>query len=128
MTWVPRSFQRRMALARDGAACRYCGRRVWPRHMVPKDVWLDVGLTFDHFFPRVRSGPSEVWNLFVSCYRCNSAKAHTPPVVDDLDPAKRTRTWRLLPAPAFPQALTRWHAGIARQPWPFEGTALDRTG
>lgn len=99
MTWTPRSYQKRMALVRDGAACRYCGRRVFPKHMLTKEQWLDVGLTFDHFIPRNDGGPTEVWNLFVSCYRDNSEKGH-----DDYGCGSK---WRLLPAPAEPIAVAR---------------------
>lgn len=114
MTWAPRSFQRRMALARDGGACRYCGRRVYPAVMLSKDQWHDVGLTFDHFFPRYHQGPSEVWNLFVSCYRCNAEKRNTPPLQRD--------GWRLLPTPKEPvpvQPPNRRGLIPRPDPWPL---------
>lgn len=97
MPWAPRSYQRRMVLARDGAQCRYCARRVFPKHLVSKEQWLDVGLTYDHFIPRHDRGPSEVWNLFISCYRCNSEKGHDAPGGDS--------KWRILPAPMEPIAI-----------------------
>lgn len=97
MTWAPRSYQRRIVLTRDGAQCRYCARRVYPQHMLTPEQWLDIGLTFDHFIPRHDRGPSEVWNLFISCYRCNADKGHDAPGGDG--------KWQLLPAPLNPIAL-----------------------
>lgn len=102
MTWSPRSYQRRMVLVRDGAQCRYCARRVWPAEMLTRSQWLDVGLTFDHFIPRKDRGPSEVWNLFISCYRCNSEKGHDPP----------EGKWSLLPAPLDPIAVTGYNKPV----------------
>lgn len=66
-------------------------------------------MTFDHFFPRARTGPSEVWNLFIACYRCNAAKRDTEP--------EKMKGWRLLPTPTDPVPITPWHAGIKREPW-----------
>lgn len=62
--------------------------------MVSKAQWHDVGLTFDHFIPRHDGGPTEVWNLFVSCYSCNSEKGH--------DEYGMGSKWRLLPVPSDP--------------------------
>lgn len=89
-----------MVLVRDGAQCRYCARRVYPEPYCSEEQWLDVGLTFDHFIPRHSRGPSEVWNLFISCYRCNSEKGHDPPGGDS--------KWKILPAPRNPIAVTRF--------------------
>lgn len=94
MVWSPRSYQKKMVLVRDGAECRYCARRVFPKHMVSEKLWHDVGLTFDHFIPRHDGGPTEVWNLFVSCYRCNSEKGHGEYGVGS--------KWRILPPPKAP--------------------------
>ena len=99
MTWSPRSYQRRMVLVRDGAQCRYCARRVFPEEYLSKEQWLDIGLTYDHFIPRHDGGPSEVWNLFISCYACNSEKGHS-----DYGLGSK---WRILPVPTEPIALTR---------------------
>lgn len=110
MTWMPRSYQRRMVLARDGAQCRYCARRVYAKHMLSKEQWLDVGLTFDHYIPRYDGGPSEVWNLFISCYRCNSDKGHDPP-----------GKGMLRPAPSDPIALTRPNEPV--RPMDLDATA-----
>lgn len=94
MVWSPRSYQKKMVLVRDGAQCRYCRRRVYPKHLISKSQWHDIGLTFDHFIPRNDGGPTEVWNLFVACYACNSEKGH-----GSYGPESK---WRILPVPKEP--------------------------
>lgn len=99
MVWSPRSYQKKMVLVRDGAQCRYCARRVYPKHLISKAQWLDIGLTFDHFIPRNDGGPTEVWNLFVSCYRCNSEKGHDEPGGGG--------KWSLRPVPKDPISIAK---------------------
>lgn len=50
-------------LARDGFACRYCGR------CAP-----EVRLHVDHVHPRSRGGSDELDNLVTACERCNLGK------------------------------------------------------
>lgn len=60
---IPRAV-RRMVYARDGYACRYCGRK--RGHA--------VRLELDHFYPRARGGTDDPANLVTACRACNRAK------------------------------------------------------
>jgi hypothetical protein len=53
-------------MARDGAACVWCGRR------------FDrlIRATTDHLIPRVKGGPSWLENELAACSRCNRARGH----------------------------------------------------
>lgn len=56
---------RQIVLARDGRACRQCGRDSFPE--------------IDHIWPILHGGTSEIENLQVLCRRCNRKKwAHLP--------------------------------------------------
>ena len=50
--------------ARDGFACRYCGRQA-----------DDVALVIDHMIPVAQDGTNETENLITSCVDCNQGKA-----------------------------------------------------
>ena len=54
-------------VARDGAACVWCGRRPWPRD-----------LTLEHVLPRSRGGHASPENLTPACRRCNRARRSRP--------------------------------------------------
>ena len=60
---IPRAV-RQMVYARDGYACRYCGRK--RGHA--------VRLELDHFHPRARGGSDDPDNLVTACRACNRAK------------------------------------------------------
>jgi hypothetical protein len=60
---IPRSVRQRI-YARDGYACRYCGRR--RGHA--------VRLELDHFYPFALGGSDRPDNLVTSCHTCNRAK------------------------------------------------------
>ncbi|GAA0261822.1 hypothetical protein GCM10009539_54360 [Cryptosporangium japonicum] len=53
-------------MARDGAACVWCGRE-FGRLVRP---------TTDHLVPRVKGGPSWLENEVAACGRCNRARGH----------------------------------------------------
>ncbi|GAA3398222.1 hypothetical protein GCM10020369_81070 [Cryptosporangium minutisporangium] len=53
-------------IARDGAACVWCGRAFGRL----------VRATTDHLVPRVRGGPSWLENEVAACGRCNRARGH----------------------------------------------------
>lgn len=55
---------RALVIARDGRACRYCGRVLGPR----------ARLHVDHVLPVSRGGSDEPENLVVACERCNVRK------------------------------------------------------
>lgn len=62
---VPISRELRDAvLARDGHACRYCGRRA-------------AHLSIDHVYPVARGGETTLDNLVAACDQCNSRKHAT---------------------------------------------------
>jgi 5-methylcytosine-specific restriction endonuclease McrA len=64
--------RQRMAivLARDGAACVWCGR--------PLEVGL-VAATTEHLVPRIKGGPSWIENELAACRRCNGERGHRTP-------------------------------------------------
>ncbi len=62
---IPSALRQRI-YARDGATCRYCGRR-----------GRGVRLELDHVFPVARGGRDEIGNLVTSCRECNRAKGAT---------------------------------------------------
>ncbi|WP_170323977.1 HNH endonuclease [Cryptosporangium phraense] len=53
-------------MARDGAACVWCGR----------EFGRLVRATTDHVVPRVKGGPSWLENEVAACSRCNRARGH----------------------------------------------------
>jgi len=59
-TPIPREL-RDAVLARDGHACRYCGRRA-------------AHLSIDHVYPVARGGETTLDNLVAACDQCNSRK------------------------------------------------------
>jgi hypothetical protein len=69
------------ALARDGATCIWCARRLGT--LVPP--------TTEHVVPRVKGGPSWQENEVAACRRCNAARGHLGPV-DWLEECRR-RGW-----------------------------------
>lgn len=73
---APSPEVRAAVLARDGHACRYCGR--------------GGRLAIDHVIPFSRGGTSDASNLVAACKSCNSRKK-------DRTPAE-ARMW-LRPAP-----------------------------
>jgi 5-methylcytosine-specific restriction endonuclease McrA len=50
-------------LERDGTACVWCGRELWPSD-----------LTLEHLLPRSRRGHTTAENLAIACRRCNRAR------------------------------------------------------
>jgi len=56
-------------LARDGAACFWCGREFDPL----------VVATTDHLVPRIKGGPSWLENEVAACRRCNGDRGHRSP-------------------------------------------------
>lgn len=78
-------------LRRDGAACRYCGHRVYQD--VP-ETWSNR-LTMDHLWCNSEDGSNGMHNLVVSCRRCNKRKGSDDPV----------GKWLPLPPPEDPPAL-----------------------
>jgi len=52
---------RQAVIKRDGETCRYCGVQTSSIHI-------------DHIFPLSRGGTNDLWNLTVSCSRCNISK------------------------------------------------------
>lgn len=52
---------RQTVIKRDGETCRYCGEKTSSIHI-------------DHIFPLSRGGTNDLWNLTVSCSRCNISK------------------------------------------------------
>ena len=59
-----------IVLARDGAACVWCGR--------PLEVGLVVATT-EHLVPRIKGGPSWIENELAACRRCNGERGHRTP-------------------------------------------------
>jgi hypothetical protein len=59
-----------LVLARDGAACVWCGR--------PLEVGL-VTATTEHLVPRIKGGPSWIENELAACRRCNGERGHRTP-------------------------------------------------
>jgi 5-methylcytosine-specific restriction endonuclease McrA len=59
-----------IVLARDGAACVWCGR--------PLGVGL-VAATTEHLVPRIKGGPSWIENELAACRRCNGERGHRTP-------------------------------------------------
>jgi len=64
-TPIPPAIRQRV-YARDGRACRYCGR-----------TGRGVILELDHLFPVARGGGDEIGNLVTACRECNRAKGAT---------------------------------------------------
>jgi hypothetical protein len=60
----------RVALARDGATCVWCGRQFTGQ----------VAPTTEHVVPRLKGGPSWPENEVAACRRCNSDRGHRGPV------------------------------------------------
>jgi HNH endonuclease len=58
-----------LVLARDGAACVWCGR----------DFGALVVATTDHLVPRIKGGPSWLENEVAACRRCNGERGHRSP-------------------------------------------------
>ena len=91
-----------LVLARDGAACVWCGRS-FDRYVRP---------TTEHVVPKVKGGPSWLENEVAACRRCNSDRGHRAPV-EWLEECRR-RGWepdegRLV------RALTGLASAIVRQ-------------
>jgi hypothetical protein len=61
-----RAARLRVALARDGATCTWCGRP-FGELVVP---------TTEHLVPRVKGGPSWLENEVAACRRCNRERGH----------------------------------------------------
>jgi 5-methylcytosine-specific restriction endonuclease McrA len=90
--WLTRTVQgrrpsvptavRAAVLARDGMACRYCGRKVHQRKTGPGR------LHFDHVIPHSRGGLPTIENIVVSCRGCNLAKSDGDGVPERLRPTR----------------------------------------
>ena len=57
-------------LARDGAACVWCSKRL---------ALGDRLLTFEHVVPRLKGGPAWAENEVPACRPCNRARGHLAP-------------------------------------------------
>jgi hypothetical protein len=66
---LPRRERLALAMARDGAACVWCGRAF--RGL--------VAATTEHLVPRVKGGPSWPENEVAACARCNGRRGHRSP-------------------------------------------------
>lgn len=66
--------ERRAIFARDGAHCRYCGRRVSFTRPYGWPYQGDAPGHVDHVFPRARGGQNDPSNLALACQRCNESK------------------------------------------------------
>lgn len=88
------STAKAFVVARDGAACRYCGTRVYGD--APEDA--PQRLTLDHLWPRSLSGSNGIFNLVVACWRCNQDKKQNKP----------EGQWAPLPPPKDPPLLVIW--------------------
>ncbi len=67
----------RRVFARDGYACRYCGRQCVdapPHGPDGKRVNLPHERTLDHVVPRSRGGAHTDDNCVVACFQCNNDK------------------------------------------------------
>jgi len=53
---------------RDNRKCRFCGQKL-----------LFKQVSLDHYLPRSKSGPDDVFNLVLSCRKCNKFKKSTIP-------------------------------------------------
>ncbi|WP_136517404.1 MULTISPECIES: HNH endonuclease [Cellulomonas] len=77
-----RSERLRLAVARDGARCVWCGRPF--SGLVPA--------TREHLVPRAKGGPSWLENEVPACRRCNGQRGHRG-VVEWLEECER-RGWQ----------------------------------
>lgn len=53
---------------RDGRKCFYCGKDLTFRQV-----------SLDHYLPKSRNGPDDVFNIVLSCRKCNKFKKNTVP-------------------------------------------------
>jgi 5-methylcytosine-specific restriction endonuclease McrA len=121
MTDQPGRAERlRIAVARDGGCCVWCGRAC-------------TGLvrpTTDHLVPRVKGGPSWTENEVVACGRCNRERGHRSPA-EWLEDCRR-RGWEP-DATAVQRALRSLDRAIAerggqRRARPYLAAQLRRVG
>ena len=68
---LPRRDRLRLAIARDGPHCVWCGRSL------DADDRL---ATTDHVVPRLKGGPAWIENEVAACRSCNRRRGHQSPV------------------------------------------------
>lgn len=80
-----------LLVERDGGmVCFYCERPIDDG----QDVALRQKATVDHVIPRTDGGPSQDWNLVLSCYACNRRKGIRDGMAFLRDVVRRTRCER----------------------------------
>lgn len=68
---------RKKVLKRDGAQCRYCGRK--EGEVSPNEPSSEGRLSVDHIIPLTRGGDTSADNLVVCCVVCNRLKGDRTP-------------------------------------------------
>lgn len=63
-----KKIEKQYIYIRDGGICRYCR----------KDLQFGQA-SLDHYLPRSKDGPDDVFNLVLSCKRCNKLKKSQVP-------------------------------------------------
>ncbi len=61
---------KRYIYERDGRCCTYCGKEL-----------LFKQISLDHHFPRSRGGSDDVFNMVLSCRKCNKLKSSRIPQI-----------------------------------------------
>ncbi len=59
---------KRYIYMRDDGACYFCGKKL-----------LFKQISLDHYLPKSKSGPNDLFNLVCSCRRCNKYKKSSVP-------------------------------------------------